>query len=58
MIRFVVHPVSLDEKHPVWPNETVFHVKDLDTGLLSLACYTTYDRAEKVAKNKNLQNCS
>jgi hypothetical protein len=53
MIRYIVVPMNLDAKHPQWPNQLVFYIKDLSTGLLSLAHYTSYDAAEKVAHRKN-----
>jgi hypothetical protein len=49
-MRYIVVPVAPNKKKP---EEKVFYLRDLHTGLLSLAHYTTYERAEKVAKSKN-----
>ena len=52
-MRFIVMPKTLDNTHPLWPNEEVFYLFDLDKCLLSMSCYTTYERAESIAKRKN-----
>lgn len=52
-MRYIVVPVVLDAIHPLWPNEQVFHIKDLHTGLLSFGCYTRLEIAEEIVKRKN-----
>jgi len=54
MIRYIVVPFVLSKHHPMWPNEQVFYIKDLNNGTLSFSCYKTYEEAEKVAHRKNL----
>jgi len=38
--------VTLDKFHPLWPNETLFAIKNLNTGKIGLGRYTTRERAE------------
>lgn len=53
-MRYVVEPVDLDKLHPVWPNQKVFKIRDLQENYLSKNCYTSEVVAKEIVKNKNL----
>lgn len=57
-MTYIIEPVKLDSKHPLWPGETVFYIIDIITGRFSLGCYTSYEAADKMLTRKRRINLS
>lgn len=53
MIRYIIEPKILDKTHPLWPGQELFFIKDLQTGRVSLSCYTKREVASKIVDRKN-----
>jgi hypothetical protein len=45
--------VVLDSKHPIWPGETLYALKNLQSGKIGLGRYTTMERAEYWLEQRN-----
>jgi hypothetical protein len=54
-MRYVVETIKKDSKD-MWKNQTVYKVKDIYTGLLSLSSYTSLEVAQEKCKEKNDAN--
>jgi hypothetical protein len=52
-MRYIVEPRDYDSKEPMFPNQKLFHLRDFNTGRLSMGCYTNYSIAENICKIKN-----
>lgn len=52
--RFIVKETQLDKDHPINPNTTVWRLYDRITKTYSMSYYMSKERAEVVAKKKNV----
>ena len=52
-MRYLIEKVTLDKTHPLWPNQELFKLRDLNTGRLSFGAYTTMEAAERMKEKKN-----
>lgn len=53
VIRYSVEAVTLDSKHPLWPNAEGFKIRDNKTNEFGFGFYTTLEAALEMCDKKN-----
>lgn len=53
--RYIVEEHILSEKHPQWPNEPCFKIKDLEKNQYGFAIYTCQAAADRICKEMNMR---
>lgn len=51
--RYTVDNITLDDNHPYMPEQTVYKLRDVQTGTMRMGCYTSRKLAESIAGDKN-----